>query len=176
MKRSRYVACIALLFLFVSGVAIPSARAQGTIQTRFGIGLNMAMSVDKGFGLGFRGRVSSPINRDFSLAIGMGFTGFVLRGRDDASFMFDPQLSGIINLPSTTSDAEIYLLAGLGAYVPLSQNTSSNESGPSIHFGIGRVQLLEESSFFYEINPAVVVGATAVQFILPFRVGLIFGN
>ncbi|MEZ4700156.1 MAG: hypothetical protein R2834_07480 [Rhodothermales bacterium] len=176
MKRSRNVTLFVLLILLALCIPSQATRAQGSIKTRFGIGMNMAMSVDNGFGLGFRGRVSSPINSDFSLAIGMGFTGFVLRGRDDASFVFDPQVSGIINLPSTTPDAEIYLLAGLGAYVPLSQNTSSNESGPSIHFGIGRVQLLQESSFFYEINPAVIVGQTAVQFILPFRVGLIFGN
>jgi hypothetical protein len=176
MKRARFIPLFALLLVLLIGHSVSPAHAQSSIQTRFGIAMNMALSVDNGFGLGFRGRVSSPINTDFSLAIGMGFTGFVLRGRDDATFVFDPQLSGIINLPSTSPDAEIYLLAGLGAYVPISQNAGSNESGPSIHFGIGRVQLLQESSFFYEINPAVIVGETTVQFVLPFRVGLIFGN
>jgi hypothetical protein len=119
--------------------------------------------------------VSSPVNADFSLAIGMGFTGFVLRGRDEASFVFDPQLSGIINIPEINANAQVYLLAGIGAFVPLTE-ASSNESGPSIHFGIGRVQLLQQSSFFYEINPAVVIGETKVEFVLPFRVGIIFGG
>ncbi len=151
-----------------------SASAQGIRgleNTQFGIGLNTVLSVNNGFGLGFRGRVSSRVNQDFSLAIGMGFTGFVLRGRDEASFIFDPQLSGIISLPQ--GGAEVYLLAGIGAFVPLTQ-ASSNESGPSIHFGIGRVQLLTDSAFFYEINPAVVIGQTKVEFVLPFRVGIIF--
>ena len=148
---------------------------RGLENTRFGIGLNTVLSVNNGFGLGFRGRVSSRVNRDFSLAIGMGFTGFVLRGRDEASFVFDPQLSGIINLPEAGGGAEVYLLAGVGAYVPLTQ-ASSNESGPSIHFGIGRVQMLTDSAFYYEINPAVVIGQTKVEFVLPFRVGIIFGQ
>ena len=147
-------------------------------DTRFGIGLNTVLSVNNGFGLGFRGRVSSPVNADFSLAIGLGFTGFVLQGRDQAVFVFDPQLSGIINLPprgALGAPAQVYLLAGIGAFVPFSES-SSNDSGPSIHFGIGRVQALTESSFFYEINPAVVIGSTKVEFILPFRVGIIFGG
>ncbi len=148
---------------------------RGLENTRFGIGLNTVLSVNNGFGLGFRGRVSSRVNRDFSLAIGMGFTGFVLRGRDEASFVFDPQLSGIINLPEASGGAEVYLLAGVGAFVPLTQ-ASSNESGPSIHFGIGRVQMLTDSAFYYEINPAVVIGQTKVEFVLPFRVGIIFGQ
>ena len=147
-------------------------------DARFGIGLNSVLSVNNGFGLGFRGRVSSPVNADFSLAIGLGFTGFVLQGRDQAVFVFDPQLSGIINLPptgATSAPSQVYLLAGIGAFVPFSES-SSNDSGPSIHFGIGRVQALTESSFFYEINPAVVIGSTKVEFILPFRVGIIFGG
>ena len=149
-------------------------------DARFGIGLNTVLSVNNGFGLGFRGRVSSPVNADFSLAIGLGFTGFVLQGRDQAEFVFDPQLSGIINLPATgasSTPSQVYLLAGIGAFVPFSESSSSdNSSGPSIHFGIGRVQALTESSFFYEINPAVVIGSTKVEFILPFRVGIIFGG
>jgi hypothetical protein len=84
-------------------------------------------------------------------------------------------LSGIINIPEINANAQVYLLAGIGAFVPLTE-ASSNESGPSIHFGIGRVQLLQQSSFFYEINPAVVIGETKVEFVLPFRVGIIFGG
>lgn len=147
-------------------------------DARFGIGLNTVLSVNNGFGIGFRGRVSSPVNADFSLAIGMGFTGFVLQGRDQAVFVFDPQLSGIITLPERRnfqSPALVYLLAGVGAFVPLTES-SSEDGGPSIHFGIGRVQSLTESSFFYEINPAVVIGSQKVEFILPFRVGIIFGG
>ena len=175
--------CISLgLVLIVLGFmhhTVSESAAQSRLSrldTRFGIGLNTVLSVDNGFGIGFRGRVSSPVNADFSLAIGMGFTGFVLQGRDQAVFVFDPQLSGIINLPERGNQAaQVYLLAGIGAFVPFTES-SSNDSGPSIHFGIGRVQLLSESSFFYEINPAVVIGAEKVEFILPFRVGIIFGG
>ena len=170
---------IFILFLVTASIWMFSARTTsaqgigGLEKTRFGIGLNTVLSVNNGFGIGFRGRVSSRVNNDFSLAIGMGFTGFVLRGRDEASFVFDPQLSGIINLPES-GGGEVYLLAGVGAYVPLTQ-ASSNESGPSIHFGIGRVERLTDSAFYYEINPAVVIGQTKVEFVLPFRVGIIFG-
>lgn len=151
-------------------------RRNGLEKTRFGIGLNTVLSVNNGFGLGFRGRVSSRVNQDFSLAIGMGFTGFVLKGRDDASFVFDPQLGGIINLqPRDGGDGEVYLIAGIGAFVPLTE-ASSNESGPTIHFGIGRVERLVESSFFYELNPAVVIGQNKVEFVMPFRAGIIFGQ
>lgn len=175
-KRNAYSLPV-LIVLLVSmwggfGNTALAQGPRGLENTQFGIGLNTVLSVNNGFGLGFRGRVSSRVNQDFSLAIGMGFTGFVLRGRDEASFIFDPQLSGIISLPQT-ADAEVYLLAGIGAFVPLTQ-ASSNESGPSIHFGIGRVQLLTDSAFFYEINPAVVIGQTKVEFVLPFRVGIIF--
>ena len=167
---------LAVLLLVSSWLLLPpkSTAQDRLLETRFGIGLNTVLSVNNGFGLGFRGRVSSPVNSDFSLAIGMGFTGFVLRGRDDASFVFDPQLSGIINIPQQ-GEAQVYLLAGIGAFVPISA-ASSNESGPLIHFGIGRVEPLRESSFYDEINPAVVIGETKVEFVLPFRVGIIFGG
>ena len=148
-------------------------------DARFGIGLNTVLSVNNGFGIGFRGRVSTPVNPDFSLAIGMGFTGFVLQGRDQAVFVFDPQLSGIITLPDRAtrfnSEALVYLMAGVGAFVPLTES-SSEDGGPAIHFGIGRVSRLTVSSFFYEINPAIVIGSSKVEFILPFRVGIIFGG
>ena len=173
------------LVLALSLFSVQESTAQRTTQqesiltdARFGIGLNTVLSVNNGFGIGFRGRVSSPVNADFSLAIGMGFTGFVLQGRDQAVFVFDPQLSGIITLPDRgnfTAPALTYLMAGVGAFVPLTES-SSEEGGPSIHFGIGRVQSLTESSFYYEINPAFVIGSQKVEFILPFRVGIIFGG
>ncbi len=175
LRSIRPFMCAVLLVTGIWLTGLQQSEAQTRLNTRFGIGLNTVLSVNNGFGLGFRGRVSSPVNEDFSLAIGMGFTGFVLQGRDDASFIFDPQLSGIINIPEINSNAQVYLLAGIGAFVPLTQ-ASSNESGPSIHFGIGRVQLLQQSSFYYEINPAVVIGETKVEFVLPFRVGIIFGG
>lgn len=175
-KTVRLWFCSILVAVVVWMAGSTESLAQiNRLETRFGVGLNTVLSVNNGFGLGFRGRVSSPVNSDFSLAIGVGFTGFVLRGRDEASFVFDPQLSGIINIPEQGNLAQVYLLAGIGAFVPLT-SASSNESGPSIHFGIGRVQSLAESSFYYEINPAVVIGETKVEFVLPFRVGIIFGG
>ncbi len=179
MKTLCQSICVVVIVVSTWHGTLSESAAQGGLQginTRFGIGLNTVLSVNNGFGVGFRGRVSSPVNPDFSLAIGMGFTGFVLQGRDQAVFVFDPQLSGIINLPESNNlDAQVYLLAGIGAFVPLTES-SSDDSGPSIHFGFGRVQLLSVSSFFYEINPAVVIGAERVEFILPFRVGIIFGG
>jgi hypothetical protein len=36
------------------------------------------------------------------------------------------------------------------------------------------VKQLTETSFFYEINPALAIGESSVDLVLPLRVGIIF--
>lgn len=140
-------------------------------ETRFGLGFNTLLSSEDGLGLGFRGRISTAINADLSFALDAGLTGFILGGRDDATYIIDPQASLIITLPGV--ERATYLIAGMGAYIDTSDNSDSLE-GPTIHFGVGWVQTLRESVLFYEIDPALVIGRTEVAVAIPFRIGIIF--
>jgi hypothetical protein len=160
---------ISLFVLLVLGIAGP---AQAQQQPRFGVGLQMIGStVDNNIGPGLRFRTSVPINRDISLGIGAGLNGYIFKGRDDAAYSFDPQGSLVVTLPGTGTQ-RIYVLGGGGAYVPFGETGA--ESGPTLHLGIGKVWLLNESSFFVEFDPALFVGEETTDVILPLRLGVIF--
>lgn len=163
----------ALLTLCFFAMLTAAPAAAQNLSPRFGIGLGGMLSTEDGFGLSLRGRASAPINADFSAAVDLGVTGFVLGGTEDAVYIFDPQLSAIVTLPSTSGNRLPYLLAGVGAYLPITE-TDRSISGPTIHAGIGWVQALRETSLFYEIDPALVIGEDSVDLIIPFRIGLIF--
>jgi hypothetical protein len=156
--------------------AVP-ALAQGGIAPRFGVGFDALLSVasgdvlDDGFGLGVRGRASFPVNADFSVAVGAGFAGFLLGGRDDATYLFNPQISGILTLPPSRNWAR-YLVGGFGGYFPLGE--SDAEGGPALHLGLGWVRPLQQSSLYVEIDPALIIGETRTALVLPARVGVIF--
>lgn len=160
-----FAAALFLLLTFSNPV-----NAQG-VNPRIGFGVNSMLSTSDGLGIGFRGRASAPVNADVSIALDAGFTGFILGGRDDASYIFDPQASAIVNLPRTSTELS-YLMFGLGAYVPMGETTS--RSGPTIHFGYGRVRVLQETSLFYEFNPALIIAQDRVHLALPVRIGIIF--
>ncbi len=151
----------------------PRVSAQ-ELSPRFGLGFNTLITTADGFdfGLGIRGRASAPVNADLSVAVDLGFTGFILGGRDDASYVFDPQVSAIVTLPFQ-GDRAPYVIGGIGAYAPISDNSNS-DSGPTLHLGVGWVQALNETTLFYEVNPALLIGETDVSLLLPFRLGIIF--
>lgn len=172
MKRLHRLFIVTALVL-AGSLTVPSstASAQGT-QPRFGVGFNaMVTTANRLLGLGFRGRVSAPVNSDLSFAADLGLTGFFLEGRDEASYVFDPQVSAIVTLPSRGSRAP-YLIGGLGAFINFEDG--NDDGGPTLHGGIGWVQALNETTIFYEINPALIIGENAVDLALPFRVGVIF--
>ena len=98
------------------------------------------------FGLGFTG-VASTEESD------AGVVGFGVRGR--LSYPLNADLS-----------------FGAGAYVPFASDEGLN--GPTIHAGYGRVFLLSESTFFWEFDPAVIVGFNRIGLAVPLRVGVIF--
>lgn len=149
-----------------------TAPAQ-TLNPRFGLGFNTMLSSADGFGVGVRGRASAPVNADLSVAADIGFTGFVLNGRRNADYIFDPQLSAIISLPESPARLT-YILFGLGAYTPVGGDDEDATSGPTIHLGLGWVRALQESSFFYEIDPALIIGEESVDVAVPLRIGVIF--
>ena len=172
MKRSLQPFLFVLL-LAAFGFSVPVAPASAQpLSPRFGVAFNGMITTTGGvLGLGLRGRVSAPVNTDLSFALDVGLTGFVLRGRDDASYVFDPQVSAIVTLPGGRGRAP-YLIGGLGAYVAF--ENENTEGGPTIHGGIGYVQSLRETTIFYELNPALIIGQEAIDVAIPVRVGIIF--
>ncbi len=168
MKKASLVFGCCLLLTMLLSTAVAQSQ---TLDPRFGFGFNMLLSSEDGIGLGLRGRASAPINADLSFGVDLGFTGFVLEGRDDASYLFDPQVSAIVTLPGIRTAP--YFIGGLGAHIPLDDDDSQAESGPTIHLGVGWVRALSETTIFYEINPALIIGQENVSIALPFRVGVI---
>ena len=172
----RLVLCLAVLtFLFAAGPDVSQAQEEGggsDLSPRFGLGVQALVSTEDGLGMGLRGRASAPINADVSAAVDMGLTGFILGGTEDAVYLFEPQLSAVVNLPFQGGRLP-YLMAGLGGHFPVG-GAERSESGPVLHVGIGRVQTLMDSSLFYEINPGLLIGDESVDLLLPFRIGIIF--
>ena len=181
----------ALALLLCLSAASASAQSGG-LNPRFGVGFDALLSVlggdvlDDGFGLGVRGRASFPINADFSVAVGAGFAGFLLGGRDDAAYLFNPQVSGILTLPRSPNWAR-YLIGGFGGYFPLGDSSaeggpalhlglgySDSEGGPALHLGLGWVRPLQETSLYVEIDPALIIGETRAALVIPARIGVIF--
>ncbi len=163
---------LALLFAaLMLAAGAPAAQAQES-NTRFGLGVGATASTVDGLGLGVRARVSAPLSRDLSLAADVGATGFILGGTEDAVTVLDPQVSAIINLP-VRGDQLSYVMAGVGAHVPLA-NTERSESGPTLHAGYGRVYALQDNSIYWEVNPALLVGDDSVDLLVPVRLGIIF--
>jgi hypothetical protein len=161
---------LALLALGLLAGAPPTTQAQD--RPRFGVGLQlMGATVDNNVGPGIRFRTSVPINQDLSLGLGAALTGYIFEGRDDAAYAFDPQTSLIVTLPGSSQE-RTYVLGGAGAYVPFGNTDAA--SGPTLHVGVGKVWLLNESSFFAEFDPALLVGARETHVILPLRAGVIF--
>ena len=173
MPRSfhRFSLPAALLLLLMTAPA--DLRAQ-SFSPRVGVGLTTMLSWtgSLNFGPGLRVRVAQPINQDLSLAADLGAAGFVLGGRDDASYAFIPQLSAIITLPNPGRTAP-YLLFGLGTYLSTSDAPETTE-GPFLHAGYGWVQQLNETTLFFEVNPGLIVGSETVGLMIPARAGVIF--
>ena len=169
-RRLRLLVLAALLLAGWMLLPVHQAAAQ-ELRPRFGLGFNTTLATTEGvLGLGVRGRVSAPVNPDLSFAVDLGFTGFVLRGRDDATYVFDPQVSAIVTLDAQGNRSP-YILGGIGAYVPFDDD---DEGGPTLHGGFGWVQSLQSTTLFYEIDPALIIGQSSVNLILPFRIGVIF--
>lgn len=166
MKR---LLALVLFLAFALSLASPIQAQQ---QPRFGLGIQaLGSTADNSVGPGLRFRVSAPINQEVSLGVGTGLTGYIFQGRDDAAYAFDPQASVIVTLPGMGRES-LYFLGGGGAYVPFGNTTA--ESGPTFHFGVGKAWLLNESSLYFEFDPALLVGEESTKVLIPFRLGVIF--
>ena len=167
MMRIVFTLCIIQL-VSSSGARVADAQ---DLDPRFGFGFNTMISTADGLGFGFRGRAAAPVSADLSFAIDIGTTGFFLGGFDGSTWIFDPQLSTIVTLDGITKAP--YIIAGIGGYIPVSNDTS-NKGGPTLHGGFGYVKQLNETSLFYEVNPAIVIEKSEIELIIPFRIGVIF--
>lgn len=158
----------ALLVLLAALVAALPAVAQ-TSPARIGAGIDAVIvpvragDVDPGVGLGVRGRVALPINADLSAAASAGLSANLA---GNAELTATPQVSLIVTL----ADRRKYLLGGFGGFVPL----SGGGGGATIHAGIGTAVPLSETSLYFELNPALVVGSSETTVVIPARVGVIF--
>jgi hypothetical protein len=165
-----------LLTAALLALAAPVQAQETALQPRFGGGgetslfLGNPSLLQNGIGIGVRGRVSFPLNADFSVAADAGLLGFLLGGRDNATYVFSPQVSGIVTFPSAGQAR--YVVGGLGWYAPLGSARASG--GPALHGGMGWVTPLQETALFFELNPALVIGDAGVSFVIPARVGVIF--
>lgn len=169
---NRLVSFVLIAFLGAMG-AFTTAHGQD-LNPRFGLGFNTSVSTADGVGIGMRLRGSAPVNRDLSFAIDLGMTGFIFEGRDEATYLVDPQISAIVSVPDDRPDRLTYFMGGFGAYLPFDENDNSRDAAPTLHFGIGRVHSLTETSIFYEVNPGLIIGQERVGLVLPIRAGVIF--
>jgi hypothetical protein len=168
-RTNAHVAVSALLALVLALSHFRDARAQDE-PLRIGLGLDAVLQSSEGLGIGFRTRISRPINWDVSIAFDFGLTGFLLGGTDEATYVFDPQVSVIVTFPDL--NRATYLLGGFGVYAPFGSGSHA-DGGPMLHVGIGRAVPLRESTFYYEVDPAFIIRESSLGVSIPFRVGVI---
>jgi hypothetical protein len=165
----RRVSCLLLVCGLMVGLASP-IQAQEK-QSRFGLGIQvLGSTASDNVGPGFHFRASTPLNADVSLAVGSGLTGFIFRGRDQATFALDPKVSAIVSF-STANAESTYVLGGIGAFVPFGD--TDTESGPTFNVGVGRAWLLQETSVFFEFSPGFLIGEETTTLVAPLRIGII---
>ncbi len=171
--------------VLAAALCAPAAQAQTRVSTapavpRFGVAFNGLVVIPDGFGVGVRGRAAVPVNADLSVALDLGVNamGILVGGRNAADYVIDPQVSVVVNLPGMSVGGQrfTYLLAGIGGYFPTGTdaNGSDLKGGPTIHAGLGWVVPLNETSVFYEINPALILANSRTSIAIPVRIGLIF--
>ncbi len=149
-----------------------SAEAQG-LKPRVGLGIGtMLTTTDQMVGVGFRLRASAPVNADLSFAVDGGAVGFVFGGRDEASFVLDPQISAIVTIKAGSVSSP-YFIGGAGGYFPIGSKAIKDDGGPTLHAGIGWVWALQATSLYFEINPTLVVAKASTHLVLPLRLGIV---
>ncbi len=168
MESSSRVSLV--LFVFVLLISGGREALGQDDPVKIGFGFDAVLQPDEGLGLGVRTRFSKPLSWDISAALDLGLSGFILEGRDDASYVFDPQVSLIVTFPNL--DRATYLLGGFGVYAPFG-DASNSTGGPTVHIGVGRALPLRESTLYYEVDPALIIQKSKVVVSIPFRIGII---
>lgn len=176
-----------LLVLLVVALAAPAfAQRRPTSRTssraalappRIGVGFDMWSAlpgqdlIPEGVAVGLRTRVALPINADLSAAASVGLGAHLWQGSANARWVANPQTSLIVTLPARGRRSHTYILGGFGAYLPL-----DNRGGgaPTLHAGIGTAIPLNDTSFYVELNPSLLIGRQETSGVLAARAGIIF--
>lgn len=165
------------LLLALALLAAADAGAQrryADAPPRVGVGFEAISAVldqdviPNGPSLGLRGRVALPVNRDVSVAAGLGIGAHLFEGSSDTRFVLSPQATVIVTIPSRSSAR--YVFGGAGGMLPL----TDGGGGPTLHVGYGVAIPLTETSLFAEVNPQIVVGEDETVPVLAIRGGVIF--
>ena len=157
---------IAALILF----GFSSVQAQ---KPKVGFGLSgVASTQDPPIAMGFDLRVSWPINSDLSVAPGVGVMGFVFEGRANASYFFAPNVSAIVTLTADNPRSP-YFIGGLGGYMAVGNSDNNDESGPTVHAGLGWTWLMESTAVYLEVSPMLVIARNSANVLLPVRFGVV---
>lgn len=169
MTRPALYVCCALLCALI----LPTQANAQSLNPRFGFGFHTTLTTGETLvGIGLRGRGSAPVNDNLSFAIDAGITGFVLKGRDDAKYIFEPQVSAIVTLDPSNARSP-YILGGLGGHIPIGRERLKEDGGPTVHLGIGWARSLTSISLFFELNPALIIAQTSIGMALPVRFGIV---
>ena len=170
MRIARLLTVTAIILFGI--VAFNPANAQIQMP-RIGFGLNSAAGTqDPVVGMGFDARVSWPINQDFSIAGGTGVIGYVFQGREESSYFLTPQASAILTLDATNVKSP-YFIAGVGGHFSIGSKDRSEDSGPTVHAGLGWTLLLQDTAIYLEISPTLIVARSSASALLPLRVGVV---
>lgn len=112
-----------------------------------------------------------PIVGGLSVVGGAGFSAFLLEGRVDGTYTFDPELTLKFTLPSRSKGANT-VFGGGGYHLPF--GTGAGTADPTVHLGVGRIWTLQESTLFVNISPTVIIREETVSMSLPLRAGVVF--
>ena len=161
-----------LPLLLLCALYAPAHAQSMTPRIGFGLSGTMTTDSDNPFGLGIHVRGSLPVNPDLSFAAGAGFTGFVLGGREDASYYATPHLVAIITLNSLNPRSP-YVVFGGGGYLPVGGKEENRDGGPLLQGGMGWATSLQQTSIYLEVTPSLVIGKNASRIVMPVKVGVV---
>ena len=169
MRSTPLLALIAL----ASALAPHSEADAQPLKPRIGFGFNSTLTTgDNLFGVGIHTRVAIPVNADLSIGAGGGLTGFVLSGRDEATYFLEPQIVAIVTI-NAGNPRSPYVLAGIGGYFPVGSKNTPDEGGPTLHGGLGWAIGLQSTAIYIEVNPALVIAKSSAELLLPVRFGIV---
>ena len=167
MERSlRGVGIGLALLLLLAG----SAHGQGWFRGRAALQMQ-ASSIEKSVAPGLHIDAHAQVAGRYSIAVGTGFSSYILEGRRSGTYTLAPKLSFKITRPSRSLGANTFSVGG-GYHLPFGQRDVGR--GPTVHFGIGRLWALRETTLFVDLRPTAVIRDETISLLLPLRAGVVF--
>lgn len=160
--------------LVVALVSLASDACSQDLSTRFGFGAgavvnpsNPDVSPDD-LGIDLRARMSQPLTRALSFAIGVGV--FLFNDQNQSEVVLNPQVMLITTMEGVKRFP--YIVVGGGALLP---NEDGREAQITLHAAYGWAWPFgSRTSFFVEVNPIVAFRSEGIAVMVPARGGLIF--